>query len=154
MIDVIYVEREAREHPRSQRILERFSKATVIECERYGEVFNRASQNFRHRSKRRAGLGVKKFDNFVLLTLEGYGVGGSQLLFLPHAELPLRLSLLFAGMYRSANYFFVTYEDFRCRWKQRWDTPVGRTTISFLDTIVIHWPSRVCPISQPILFHL
>ena len=47
MIDVIYVEREAREHPRSQRILERFSKATVIECERYGEVFNRASQNFR-----------------------------------------------------------------------------------------------------------
>ena len=116
MIDVIYVEREAREHPRAQKILERFSKATVIECERYGEVFNRASQNFRLQKQSPALVLAKKFDNFVLPTPDGYGVGGHHNYYFSHMLNCLydcRYCFL-QGMYRSANYLlFVNYEDFQ-----------------------------------------
>ena len=116
MIDVIYVERDALDHPRTQRILNRFSKATVIECDRYGEVFNRASQNFRLQKQAPALILAKKFDNFVLPTPEGYGVGGHHNYYFSHMLNCLydcRYCFL-QGMYRSANYLlFVNYEDFQ-----------------------------------------
>ncbi len=121
MIDTIYVEREARDHPRAQRILERFSKATVIECERYGEVFNRASQNFRLQKQAPALILARKFDNFVLPTPEGYGVGGHHNYYFSHMLNCLydcRYCFL-QGMYRSANYLlFVNYEDFQSSMKE------------------------------------
>jgi len=110
------VEREARAHPRAQRILKRFSKATVIECERYGEVFNRASQNFRLQKQAPALILARKFDNFVLPTPQGYGVGGHHNYYFSHMLNCLydcRYCFL-QGMYRSANYLlFVNYEDFQ-----------------------------------------
>ena len=35
----IYVEKEVRSHPRARRILERFSRARVIEIDHYKDVF-------------------------------------------------------------------------------------------------------------------
>ncbi|MFT6058366.1 MAG: spore photoproduct lyase, partial [Pseudohongiellaceae bacterium] len=41
MFAAIYVEKEIKQHPRTLEILNRFSDLPVIDCERYGEVFNR-----------------------------------------------------------------------------------------------------------------
>lgn len=116
MIDTIYVEREALEHTRTQNILKRFSKANVIECERYGEIFNRSAQNFRLQKKNPALILAHKFDNFVLPTPAGYGVGGHHNYYFSHMLNCLydcRYCFL-QGMYRSANYLlFVNYEDFQ-----------------------------------------
>lgn len=43
----IYVEKGAKEYPLSQLVLKRFPKYTIIEIERYQEVFNRSRQNWR-----------------------------------------------------------------------------------------------------------
>ena len=42
----IYVEKEVRSHPRARRILERFSRARVIEIDHYKDVFCRSRQNY------------------------------------------------------------------------------------------------------------
>ena len=47
MIKTIYIEEEIASHPRSKLIIKRFPKASKIVCNRYTEIFNRKSQNFR-----------------------------------------------------------------------------------------------------------
>ena len=47
MINTIYIEQTVRDHERTNKILKRFSDARIISCDRYGEVFNPRSQNFR-----------------------------------------------------------------------------------------------------------
>ena len=50
-MQTIYVEQAIEQHPRVQRILNRFKKKKVILCQHYGEVFNRKQQNFRLQKK-------------------------------------------------------------------------------------------------------
>ena len=54
MINTIYIEEEIAEHPRTLDIIKRFPNATKIDCKRYGEIFNRKSQNFRLQKKKPA----------------------------------------------------------------------------------------------------
>jgi spore photoproduct lyase len=115
VIPYIYIEREIREHPRVRSILMRHKRATVVECERYGEVFNPKAQNFRLQKKRPALILAKKHKGLVQEAPPGYGVGGDRNYYFSHM-----LNCLFdcrycflQGMYRSANYvLFVNYEDF------------------------------------------
>ncbi|MEM7166212.1 MAG: spore photoproduct lyase family protein [Planctomycetota bacterium] len=115
MIDRIYVEDDVRDHPRTREVLERFSHAAVIPCERYGEVFNRAAQNFRLQKRKPALILARKFENFVLETPAGYGIGDQKNYYFSHMLNCLydcRYCFL-QGMYRSANYvLFVNFEDF------------------------------------------
>ena len=53
MINTIYIENEVRRHPRTQVVLEKLSQARQIIINRYGEVFNKHSQNFRLQKKER-----------------------------------------------------------------------------------------------------
>ena len=66
MISTIYIEKAVVSHPRTQRILKRFPQAARIICERYGEVFNPKSQNFRLQKKRPALIVAQKFKKHVL----------------------------------------------------------------------------------------
>jgi len=115
MIDTIYIEREIADHPRTVQILRRFPAASRIEIERYGEVFNLKSQNFRLQKQRPALILAKKYDRFVLDTPAGYGVGGKYNYYFYHMLNCLydcRYCFL-QGMYRSAHYLlFVNYEDY------------------------------------------
>lgn len=115
MIDRIYVENDVREHPRARAILERFADAQHISCERYGEVFNRGAQNFRLQKRKPALILARKFDNFVLETPAGYGIGTERNYYFSHMLNCLydcRYCFL-QGMYKSANYvMFVNFEDF------------------------------------------
>ena len=47
MIETIYIEDNLQRHPRVKEIVGRFPGARQIICDRYGEVFNPKSQNFR-----------------------------------------------------------------------------------------------------------
>lgn len=115
MIPYIYIEREIRDHPRVKSILLRHKRATVVECERYGEVFNPKAQNFRLQKQRPALILARKHKGLVQQAPPGYGVGGDSNYYFSHMLNCLydcRYCFL-QGMYRSANYvLFVNYEDF------------------------------------------
>ena len=47
MFSTIYIEEEVLELERVRNLLDRFAQVPQVICGRYGEVFNRKSQNFR-----------------------------------------------------------------------------------------------------------
>ncbi len=115
MIDTLYIEEAIFDHPRSQSIRQRFHKATVVICQRYGEVFNPKAQNFRLQKQQPALILAEKYNNFVLPAPLSYNIGGQRNLYFSHmlnCIYDCRYCFL-QGMYRSANYvLFVNYEDF------------------------------------------
>ena len=115
MFSAIYVEKEIKEHPRTLEILGRFPSLPVIDCGRYGEVFNRNAQNFRIQKQLPALILARKYGNLVLPTPEGYGFEGQGSYYFSHMMnciYDCRYCFL-QGMYRSSNtVLFVNYEDF------------------------------------------
>ena len=71
MNTLIYTEEQIQDHPRVQRILQRFTHKTVIPCGHYAEVFNRKSQNFRIQKNNPALILAEKQEGMVLPTLKG-----------------------------------------------------------------------------------
>ena len=65
MFSTIYIEDEVREHPRALEIHRRFADADIIPCGRYGEVFNRKTQNFRLQKKKPALILAKKYNQKI-----------------------------------------------------------------------------------------
>lgn len=116
MIDTLYIESAVAQHARAMAIRQRFPKARVIECERYGEVFNPKAQNFRLQKQKPALILARKHQKFVLPAPIGYGIGGEHNYYFSHMLNCLydcRYCFL-QGMYQSANYVvFVNYEDFQ-----------------------------------------
>lgn len=114
-IETVYIEDEIANHPRTQAILARLPRARRIACDRYGEVFNPKSQNFRLQKQQPALILARKHDGRVLETPAGYGVGGNRNYYFSHmlnCVYDCRYCFL-QGMYRSAHYvLFVNYEDF------------------------------------------
>lgn len=114
-MDRIYLESDIADHPRTRAILDRNPKAVVIECDRYTEVFNPRSQNFRLQKKRPALILAAKHGNSVLPTPPGYSIGSDRNFYFSHMLNCLydcRYCFL-QGMYRSAHYVhFVNYEIF------------------------------------------
>jgi spore photoproduct lyase len=115
VFSAIYIEDEVREHDRVKELLERFPNIPHINCQRYGEVFNRKNQNFRIQKKFPALILAKKYGNLVLSSPDGYGFDGGKSYYFSHmlnCIYDCRYCFL-QGMYRSANYvLFVNYEDF------------------------------------------
>lgn len=116
MIETIYIEEAIHRHPRAQTILARFPKARKITCQRYGEVFNPKSQNFRLQKRKPALILAEKYKNPVLPAPPGYGVGSKHNYYFSHMLNCLydcRYCFL-QGMFQSANYvLFVNYETFQ-----------------------------------------
>lgn len=116
MIDTIYVESAVRDHPRTRALLQRFRDARVIDCTRYGEVFNPKAQNFRLQKHRPALILAGKFKSFVLPAPSGYGIGARHNYYFSHllnCVYDCRYCFL-QGMYQSAHYvLFVNFEDFQ-----------------------------------------
>ncbi len=115
MIRRIYIEASVAAHPRTRAVLARYPQATRIECERYGEVFNPRSQNFRLQKTEPALILARKHGGLVLPAPPGYGLGGEHNHYFSHmlnCVYDCRYCFL-QGMFRSANYvLFVNYEDF------------------------------------------
>ncbi len=115
MINLIYIEKEVHEHPRTLAILERYPQAQRVECERYSEIFNRKAQNFRLQKKQPALILARKHEGHVLPTPKQYGIGADYNYYFSHMLNCLydcRYCFL-QGMFQSAHYvLFVNYEDF------------------------------------------
>lgn len=115
MISTIYIEEEIAEHPRTLDILKRFPDASKVACERYGEIFNRKSQNFRLQKKQPALILAKKHKGLVLPTPKQYAIGADHNYYFSHMLNCLydcRYCFL-QGMFQSAHYvLFINYEDF------------------------------------------
>lgn len=116
MIDTIYLEHDAAEHPRARALLQRFDDATVIECDTYTEVFNPGAQSFRLQKRRPALILARKRGNLVLPAPEGFGIGDQNNYYFSHMLNCLydcRYCFL-QGMFRSAHYvLFVNFDDFK-----------------------------------------
>ena len=116
MIDTIYLEESVRRLPRAQALLRRFPSATVIGCDRYGEVFNPAAQSFRLQKRRPALILARKDGKLVLDAPPGFGIGDAHNFYFSHMLNCLydcRYCFL-QGMFRSAHYvLFVNFEDFK-----------------------------------------
>lgn len=117
MIDTLYIEAAVAGHSRTAAIRARFPRARVVECARYGEVFNPRAQNFRLQKQRPALILAEKYRKFALPAPAGYGIGGTRNYYFSHMLNCLydcRYCFL-QGMYQSANYvLFVNFEDFQC----------------------------------------
>ena len=114
-IEVVYIERELRDHPRVSEILARVRPKHVVQCEHYGEIFNRKRQDFREQKRAPALILATKSGNRVLKAPEGYGIGGKNNYYFSHmlnCVFDCRYCFL-QGMYPSAHYvLFLNYEDF------------------------------------------
>ncbi len=136
MIETIYIEEAVRQHRRTAEILTRFPKARLIPCERYGEVFNPRSQDFKIQKRRPALILAEKFDNFVLPTPDGFGIGGTENYYFSHMLNCLydcRYCFL-QGMFRSAHYLlFVNYESFMDAIDSTLDKSTTDKTVTFFS---------------------
>ena len=78
MFDTLYIEEQVAGHPRTAAIPKRFPPAGVVSCERYGEVFNPKSQDFRLQKSKPALILAGKHERRVLPAPPGYGIGGDR----------------------------------------------------------------------------
>ena len=115
MFSAVYFETEVRDHPRTRAILSRYRGLPQIECERFGQIFNRKAQNFRMQKEFPALILARKHGRLVLPAPGGYGFDADQSHYFSHmlnCIYDCRYCFL-QGMYRSAHcVLFVNYEDF------------------------------------------
>ena len=156
MFSAIYIENSIRAHPRVTELLARFPNLPHIECDRYGEVFNRSAQNFRVQKQHPALILAQKHGNCVLPAPEGYGFAGGHSYYFSHMMNCLydcRYCFL-QGMYRSANYvLFINYEDFAEEIETRIaQSPAGSIFYSGYDcdSLAMEPVSHFCKFFMPI----
>ena len=115
MIKTIYIEDEIRNSPRAIKIISKIKHAEIIYINRYSEVFNKKSQNFRLQKLNPSLILAKKYGNLLHLAPEGYGIGNNRNYYFAHminCVFDCRYCFL-QGMFNSANFVvFVNYEDF------------------------------------------
>ena len=115
MIETIYVETEMLRHPRAERIIDKYKRARVVECEHYGEVFNRKGQNFRIQKQAPALILAKKQGRKLYEAPRDHAIGAQHNYYFSHLlNCPFDCRYCFLqGKFDSANYvLFVNYEDF------------------------------------------
>lgn len=115
MVDTIYIEKDVVGSARANAILSKHPKASVIELEHYGEIFNSAKQNFRVQKNNPSLILAAKQGKLVIPTPAQYETGGGAHYYFSHmlnCVYDCRYCFL-QGMFRSANYLmFVNYDDF------------------------------------------
>lgn len=159
MFTTIYVERDLLKHPRVAEILQRCPGVPVVECERYGEIFNRKGQNFRAQKKAPALILARKHGQCVLPAPNGYGFESGEGFYFSHMLNCLydcRYCFL-QGMYRSAHYvLFVNYEDFADELQQRMQAQLAKSGTAVYysgydcDSLALEPVSRFCEYFLPI----
>ena len=114
MFSAIYIENEIAEHALALRVMDRFPQALNLYIDRYGEIFNRAQQNFRQQKAHPSLILAKKYGNWVLPAPADYAIGGRHNYYFSHMMnciYDCRYCFL-QGMYRSAaNVLFVNFDD-------------------------------------------
>ena len=115
MIETIYVERDLFTHPRAKRIISKYAGARVVDCEHYGEIFNRKGQNFRLQKQSPALILARKNGRKLYPTPPQHALGAPHNYYFSHLlNCPFDCRYCFLqGKFSSANHvLFVNYEEF------------------------------------------
>ncbi|MEM7468684.1 MAG: spore photoproduct lyase family protein [Pseudomonadota bacterium] len=115
MIESIYIESNLREDARVRKIVDKYSRARVITCEHYGEVFNRKNQHFRLQKQAPALILANKLGRKIYPVPSNQGIGAPHNYYFSHMlNCPFDCRYCFLqGKFASANYvLFTNYEDF------------------------------------------
>ena len=115
MIDTVYFEEDTSNYSATNRIRLALPNANWIPIDRFQEIFNIRTQNFRIQKKNPALIIAKKHDNFVLPAPSGFGMESYKNFYFSHMYNCLYdcKYCFLQGMYSSANFvLFVNYEDF------------------------------------------
>lgn len=75
MFNTVYVEKEVKHSPRTEKVLDLLKPQNLIEIEKYTEVFNRHNQNFRLQKKTPKLILAEKKEHFVLIAPEKCKLG-------------------------------------------------------------------------------
>lgn len=116
MIDTVYIEKEIINNKTTKSIISKLGKVDIVLCDRYTEVFNRKSQNFRLQKKNSSLILAYKKKNYILPTPSNFSIGSENNFYFSHMMnciYDCRYCFL-QGMYNSANYVvFINYSDFK-----------------------------------------
>ena len=115
MVDILYIEKNLLNQVLVQQVVDYFNKAEKVDIEKYTEVFNVKSQNFREQKRKPALILANKKGQKIIPTPSEYETGGDANFYFSHmlnCIYDCRYCFL-QGMYRSANYLlFVNYDEF------------------------------------------
>ena len=115
MVDILYIEKDLTDQSLVEYVKKHFHNAERVYIEKYGEVFNIKSQNFRQQKIKPALILANKIGQKIIATPAEYESGGDKNFYFSHmlnCVYDCRYCFL-QGMYRSANYLlFVNYDDF------------------------------------------
>lgn len=112
---IIYVEKRILDCARTKTLIERLHPESVIECDRYQEIFNRKGQEFRLQKAKPATILARKDQGFVHSIPKELTIGFDEnYYFSPFLNCPFDCEYCYLqGMFRSANYvLFTNYEDY------------------------------------------
>lgn len=111
----LYIEKNLKPNQALENIYRLYPKAHRIECDRYGEIFNRKNQNFRLQKQSPSFILAHKQGQRILPVPQTYTLGKPHNYYFSHILNCLydcRYCFL-QGMYRSAHYvLFLNYSDF------------------------------------------
>ena len=112
MFDFIYAEESILDHSRTRALIDRFPRAQLVPCTRYGAVFNRTAQNFRLQKRRPALILAHKAGRRVLpLPTATESAASAITISRTCSTAPMTAATAFQGLYRSAHLvLFVNYE--------------------------------------------
>ena len=115
MINTIYIEKKIEHHQRTLLILSKFKNPRIIYINHHSEIFNKKNQNFRVQKSDPSIILAYKYNNLVLDSPKGFGIGSDKNFYFSHMYnciYDCKYCFL-QGLYSSANYLiFVNYEDF------------------------------------------
>jgi len=112
-MDTLYIEKDVRDLQLTASITQRYPKARIIYIDRYGDVFNAKSQNFRHQKQNPALILANKPGRRIHPTPPGYHIGGQYNYYFSHmlnCVYDCRYCFL-QGMYQSGNYVVFVNTD-------------------------------------------
>lgn len=146
---IIYLEKRVLDHPRCQNLLKKLQPESIIECDRYQEVFNRKGQDFRLQKKKPSMILAKKDQGFVHPIPKELTIGFDEnYYFSPFLNCPFDCQYCYLqGAFRSANYvLFVNYEDYLSEIEKKID--MARGSVCFFsgydaDSLALEPKSRL-----------
>jgi spore photoproduct lyase len=112
----IYIEKRALEYPIAKKVIEKYSKSTIIECNHYKDIFSRYSSDYREQKKSPKLILAIKDDNYIYKGSDLIQDQGEKNFFYT----PIVLNCIYdcdycflQGMYTSAyTVIFVNIDDF------------------------------------------
>lgn len=121
MIKILYIEKNLVNRSSTKKILKKFKECEIVICEKYTDVFNKKSQNFRIQKRKPSLILANKKGKLLNKIPKNYSIGGNESYYFSHM-----LNCIYdckycflQGMFNSANFvLFTNFEDFKTKIKE------------------------------------